>query len=125
MSKNLSIVDDDGNIISYDSGRHKSEVPLSVRIVIITGIFPVTAIKPARLSFLYFDTDYIKDIISKFPYCFYGDDEAKNQEICDLLNIKKNALNTIKGNYIKKAWTDWIITPIYNKDKINKFLKII
>ena len=124
--KNLSVIDENGNLVSFNAGRHNSETPLAVRIIIITDVFPVTSIKPARLSFLYFDIDYVKDIIGKFPYCFYGSDEIKNKAVCDLLNIKKDNLNTIKSNYIKKAWTDWLILPIYdNKNQISKFLKII
>ena len=124
--KKLSVIDENGNLVSFNAGRHNSETPLAVRIIIITDVFPATAIKPARLSFLYFDIDYVKDIVGKFPYCFYGADETKNKAICDLLNIKKDNLNTIKGSYVKKSWTDWLILPIYdNKNKISKFLKII
>ncbi len=125
MSKNLSVIGGDGNLIGYDAGCNKGETPLSVRIVVTTGVFPVTSIKPARLSFLYFDVDYVKDIIGKFPYCFYGTDEKQIKDIETLLDIKKTGLNTIQGNYVKKSWADWLITPIYHKDKINKFLKII
>ena len=125
MSKELSVTDKNGNLIGYNAETNKSKSPQQVRIIVITGIFPITSIKPARLSFFYFDLDYTRHIVSRLPYMFYGKDEKQIKDIKTLLNINKTQLNTITGDYIKKNWEDWLITPIYDKDKIKKFLKVI